>query len=270
MEYKTSDEFSRQALVQSGLSASQSALYEVLIQNGPLTATRAAFLASVPRTLSYKVLDELQELGLISKKDEPGVALFSPAHPLKLKELAEKRLTEAKDAKVALDSALSKLISDFNTVAGQPGVRILEGVRGVAELYEDQLNEGQPIKLIRSPKDDDVPELQALVRRQIEEQKKLGISVRVIAPMTPGTPKKVIERDADRGVERRIVPRDEFSIPAQVVIYANKVALTSYDGQIITTIIENTAIRQTFEILFEYMWKMAEPGHKKILETIQN
>ncbi len=269
MDYKPTDELSRQALVQAGLTSGQSSIYEVLIQRGPLTATKLSFLAGVPRTLSYKVLDELRALELVVKKDEPGkVALFTPAHPLKLKELADKRLDEAKDAKKALDSALAKLISDFNTVAGQPGVRILEGVSGVAELYEDILNEGQPIRLVRSPRDNDIPELNGLIQSQIAEQQRLGITPRVITPLLPSTPHKVIASDKERGVERRIVPLDEFNIPAQVLIYANKVAITAFDSPIITTIIENTAIRATFEIMFEYMWHKATPEHEKILKDI--
>ena len=265
MEYKASNDAIRESLVQSGLSSGQSALYEALKQHGPLTATRLAFLANVPRTLSYKLLGELESLGLVSKQEVSGkVARFVPAHPLKLKELADKRFEDAKDAKNALNTALAKLVSDFNTIAGAPGVRILEGVAGVAELYEDELNERQPIRLIRSPKDDDVPELHPLVKKQLAEQVKLGISVRVIAPLNPKTEYR---RDAERLIERRIVPTERFNIPSQVAIYANKVAITSYEEPLMTTIIENTPIRKTFEIMFEYMWASAEAEDQKIRAT---
>jgi hypothetical protein len=163
---------------------------------------------------------------------------------------------------------LGKLITDFNTAAGSPGVRILEGIAGVAELYEDQLNEAQPILLMRSPKDNDHADLDALVQRQIVEQAKLGLKVRVISPLTSTTASKVLVRDKERLVERRILPPETFPIPAEVAIYANKVALTAFKGPLITTIIENTAIRQTFELIFEYMWAAAEPEHKKILEGL--
>ncbi len=269
MEYKVSSEVVRQALTQSGLSPGQSALYEALIQHGPLTATRLSFLAGVPRTLSYKLLGELEALELVTKSDKPGeIALFVGAHPLKLKELADKRIEEAKNAKNALDSALTKLISDFNTVAGQPGVRILEGMSGIAELYEDQLNERQPLKLVRSVKDRDEPGLKELIARQMAERVKLGITTRAITPLVKGAPYWVIEPDQKNLVERRMVPAERMSVPAQVFIYANKVAVTSYDGPIITTLIENMAIRQTFEILFEYIWALSAPEHEEILKTI--
>jgi sugar-specific transcriptional regulator TrmB len=269
MQYKPSSEVSRQALVQAGLTPHQAAVYEALIQHGPQKATKVAFLASVPRTLSYKMLDELEAEGLVVKKDEPGkVSVFTPAHPLKLKELADKRLEEAKDAKTALDSTLSRLISDFNTVSGQPGVRILEGVRGIEEMLEDQLNEGQPVQLIRSPKDIETKELDLLMNSHVNERVKSGLTVRSIGGYSSFYTPAFLASDKERGVERRIVPEEALPIPAAVAIYANKVAITAYEGGIITTIIENKAIQETFGLIFEYLWQMSEPEHVQIVKDI--
>jgi len=118
MRYKPISEVSRQALVQAGLTPHQAAIYEALIQHGPQKATRLAFLAEVPRTLSYKVLDELEAQGLVSKKDEGAVAQFSPAHPLELKKLAERRLQEAQTAKKLMDEALPELVRGFDDFLG--------------------------------------------------------------------------------------------------------------------------------------------------------
>lgn len=128
------------------MTQTQAALYETLVQHGPLNARRASFIAGVSRTLGYKIFNELEKLGLVVKKDEPGsVAEFSPAHPLKLKELAEKRLSEAVGAKKALDGAIFQLISDFNKVSGQSGAQILEGISGLKKLLEDQLAQKKPL-----------------------------------------------------------------------------------------------------------------------------
>lgn len=119
IDYKATSEATRDALVRAGLTPHQAAVYEALIQRGPQKATRLAFLAGVPRTLCYKVLEELAAEGLVTKKDEPGrVSLFVPAHPLKLKDLAERRLEEAKEAKAALESALVVLTHDFDANLG--------------------------------------------------------------------------------------------------------------------------------------------------------
>jgi len=260
-----------QTLVEGGLNINQAKMYETIVRGGKLPASHAARLANVPRTLGYKALQELQTLGLIGKEDVPGkVATFSAAHPFKLKEMVDQRYTQAKDAKVAIEGVLGKLISDFNTRSGAPGLRILEGAAGVAELYEDILNERQPIKLIRSPEDSRHPELAEMVRKQIGEQKKIGIQTQAITALAEGTPAEIIAFDDERLVTRRIVPKEKLAVPAQIIIYANKVAITAYEDAVITTIIENPAIRKTFEMVFDYLWGSAEQDHQKILKTIKN
>lgn len=192
---------------------------------------------------------------------------FIPVHPLRLKEVAVDAYKKAQEAITAVDTIFDRMISDYNTVSGQPGVRILEGVSGMSSLYEDILNEKQNICLIRSPDDDKFPELTALVEKQIREQVRLGIKTRAITPLVPETPETVLY-DAARLVERRIIPLEKFQTPAQIVLYAHKVALTSYDQTLMTTIIENTAIAATFATLFEYIWTMATPEHERILANM--
>ena len=246
------------SLVQTGLTAHQASLYEALIKSGPLPASKVAMQAHLSRPLAYKILAELEEMGLVEKNDQPAsVALFAAAHPLKLKEIADKRFDTAQNAKNALQDTLAKLVSDFNTVSGQPGVRIMEGARGVADVYEDILNEGQPILLMRSYLDDTRPELASLVEKQLREQIRQGIHTRALTPPENVPPTTYKASDTKNLVERRVLPAESFALPAQIIMYAHKVAITSYQDPMITTIIENPAIATTFEVLFESLWQSA-------------
>lgn len=259
-----------QALIEGGFTPNQVNIYAAIVRNGPLPASRAAQLANTPRTLSYKTLQELQNYGLIKKEDAPRkVALYSAVHPFKLSEIMNNRLEQSKAAKVAVDGVLGKIISDFNTRAGAPGLRVLEGISGMAEFYEDVLNERQTIKLIRSPKDRIHPELGIFIQKQIAQQIKLGMKTLAITPMEEGAPYDVVAHDEKNLTSRRIVPKEKLSIPAQVVIYANKVALTGYEPTIITTIIENSVIFQSFNMLFDYLWELAEPDDTRIRSTLK-
>ncbi|MFZ1075452.1 MAG: helix-turn-helix domain-containing protein [Minisyncoccia bacterium] len=264
-----------QSLAEGGLTVHQAKMYETIVRQGKMTASRAARLAGVPRTLAYKALQELQKLGLIEKEDAPGkVALFSAAHPFKLKEIVDKRFEQAKEARIAVDGVLAKLISDFNAKSGSPGIRILEGVAGVAELYEDILNNRQDMKLIRSPEDNRHPELAEVLRAQIAEQRKLGIQTQAITPLAENLLKRsleeIIARDSERLTTRRFVPAERLNIPAQILMYGNKVGITAYKESIITTIIENPAIHATFEMIFNYLWDLAEEDHRRILASLKN
>ncbi|MBI2612198.1 hypothetical protein HYW59_00060 [Candidatus Kaiserbacteria bacterium] len=136
----------QQSLVQSGLEKNQALIYEALVKNGSLPASSAARLAGLGRPLTYNVLDELIAIGLVEEKKESGkVARFYPAHPLKLKEIIEKRLEAAQGARTALEGVLGKLTSDFNLVSGKPGVRFFEGLDGVKAVLDDSLTAKETI-----------------------------------------------------------------------------------------------------------------------------
>lgn len=136
-----------QTLVKGGLTLHQAALYECLARRGSQTASRASFLAGVPRTLGYKVLAELQGLELVVKHDEPGsVARFTAAHPARLSELANKKLEEAKNAKSVLDATIPKLEEEFRAVSNSPEARVLESVSKLVE----ELDKIPGVKLTRS------------------------------------------------------------------------------------------------------------------------
>jgi hypothetical protein len=65
------------------------------------------------------MLEELEALGLVIKKDEKGrVALFAPAHPFKLKELAERRLEDAQAARGLVEEVLPSLVRNFDQLLG--------------------------------------------------------------------------------------------------------------------------------------------------------
>ncbi|MBI5004435.1 hypothetical protein HZC00_05080 [Candidatus Kaiserbacteria bacterium] len=244
------------SLIQAGLAKDQAALYETLLASDALPARTIALKSGVSRTLTYKILDELINMGIIEKRDEPKkVATFTALHPVALKHLIDNKLSAATDAKMALQNVLGNLISQFDTTHGQPGIRIMEGVAGISELYEDILNEGQPILLMRSPLDDTRPDLSALIEKQIREQRNAGIHVRAITPPEQDPVSVYGPQDEANLVERRIVPRDQLGNPAQIVIYGNKVAMTAYEGPLITTIVDNIAIKKTFEMVFEFMWR---------------
>ena len=139
MEKLTVDDY-QQSLILAGLTAGQARVYEALVKNGPLPASKAALVAGLSRPLCYKVLDELVAAGLVEKHDKPrAVAIFAAAHPLKLKEAADKRFEAAQGAKAALEGAIGRLISDYNLQSGKPGVQFFEGLAGIRACLNDAL-----------------------------------------------------------------------------------------------------------------------------------
>lgn len=256
-------------LIKTGLSEDQAEVYLALLSRGRTTASKLRPFTSLSRPMLYRILDELIELKLVSKEDAPQmVSLFEATHPVTLRELLEKKREEVYTREKALENVLTPLISDFTALSGKPGVRILQGLHGVSELYEDILNEGKDIQLIRSPLDDTFPDLNKLVLTQINEQVKLGIKTFAITPFVDETPEEIRQVDENNLVDRRLISLEKLDMPAQIIIYADKVAITAFDQELMTTIIQNPAISNSFRLMFTFMWESLEIENEKLRQGI--
>lgn len=256
-------------LTRVGLKADQAEVYVTLLSRGKTTASKLATFTSLTRPLTYKVLDELISLNLVEKIDEPGsVTHFSTTHPLKLREFIDQKRSEVEQKHTTLEGVLGQLISDYTVMSNRPGVRILQGLPGIDELYEDILNENKPISLIRSPQDDHFPELYSKVLKQIKSQVTAGITTRAITPFVDETKEEITKTDAQNLVTRHLVNMETFNIPAQIMIYADKVAITAFDNELVTTIIQNEAISKTFSLMFEFIWNALENEDAQIRQGI--
>lgn len=251
-----------QALIAAGLTEEQAQLYGALVKEGPLQAGKLASRSGLSRTYTYRIAEELIALGLVTREEPPGKpALFAPVHPFAIEERARRRAEHAVVAKQTVDGVLSQLISDYTSASRAPGIRILSGAPGIAELYEDTLRQASDLCLIRSTHDDRDDAIEALTREHLLNRAARGIHTRAITPTRPGgapVDAKVLARDKENLTERRLMPRRSFDLPAQILIYGNKVAITAYGDPLITTIIENAAIYTTMRVLFETIWDIAE------------
>jgi sugar-specific transcriptional regulator TrmB len=242
-----------------GLTEYQTRVYSCLIQQGPKRASVLARLSKLPRTMVYIILNELIKLELVEKQEaKKSVATFSARHPIALKTLAEERLKFAEKSVSVIDQSLAAIISAYGAHHASPGIRIEHGIEGVEQLYKDILKERTHLCLIRSPKDAHRSELDALVKKQIEMQVAAAIHVRALTPPRAESDEYLKAADKKRNMERRVLDYSNYAPPAQVILYADKVALTSYGDTIITTVIQNKEIHATFHMLFEVLWTTAK------------
>jgi len=242
-------------LEQIGLNPEQAKVYLSLVSSGALPARKIALESRVNRSLVYKILKQLVELGLITESAVPGrVSTFTALHPSKLHTLVKRKEEDLKIADHALHEAVSTLGAQFNLACGKPTVRFYEGLEGLKILNKDMLHAKSNIKLIRSPLDNNAEEVIPVWSKNRETLREAGIRIKMIVPIknTPSTVTKAM--DEKYLTERKRVPRGELNNPAQVIIYGNKVALTSFADCMITTIIEDQNIRKTFDMLFDALW----------------
>lgn len=248
----------QQHLTQAGLSAEQARLYESLVKNGPSLASDASRRASVSRTLGYKVLGELIGFGLVDKKEDAGkVAIFTAAHPLKLKELIEKREQQAKDALTALEGVLGQMTSEYNIAGGRPGVQFYEGIKGIREVAWDTLTAKEELRMFADVEAirKYIPELNA---EYVAERKKRGIKKKTIVLDTAGYRESLKGGPPDL-TDTRLIKTDQPPFRSDMHIYDGKVSyITFSDTRLIGIIISDPQIYATHKYLFDFVWEKAE------------
>lgn len=242
-----------QSLVEAGLTQDQALTYEILIQNGPMQASRIHRKSTLSRPLIYKVLGDLEGLGLVEKDENNSpVATFKAAHPLKLKEILDRRFEAAQHAKSAMEGAISKLISDFNLVSGKPGIRFYEGKEGVREVINDALTSKTEIYSYVDIEtiEREIPEIS---RDFAKARIKLGLKKRNIGIDTPEN-RKAIEDYFTEVTEERLIPWKSPSFGTVMQIYDNKVSYLTLGEQMIGVIIADPHIFEMHKALFEFTW----------------
>ncbi len=244
-----------QTLTQAGLEADQAHVYEALLQNGPLTAGRIHQRTPLKRGLVYKVLEELQALGLVTKKDALGkVAIFEPAHPLKLKELAETKEKQAKQAQGALEGVLPQLTSQFNLASGKPGVRFFEGRDGIWEVLKDSLTAKGEIYSYADI-ESIVKYINEINQKYVATRERLKIQKKGIVLDTPFN-RKYLSDYHTTVTDVKLISYNSPAFESVMQIYDNKVSyITLSPDKMIGVIIDDPRIYQLHKWLFEWSWQ---------------
>lgn len=223
------------------------------------------------RPNTYAVLDALIRKGLATKKRCRKKAVFEAQPPSRLTALAAERFAVLQNAKLALEKALPELNALYTASTERPVVQFFSGLIGLEKVYDDILK-SRPAEVLvfASLFSRKVPGFGALVDRQVRRQMKAGIKARALRGSTGDieTDKQHIIQDEKLDIQRRLLPAATFRLPGQIVIYQNKVAITTFKTDLTTTWLENTDVAQTLRLIFEKLWTFSEAGFRQYYKKI--
>lgn len=250
-------------IIDAGLSREQAIVYEALLKQGELPASMIAkaipSTESLSRPLVYKVLDELIELDLASKSDEPGkVAKFTPKHPVAITKVIDEQKDKIEHTKKRFLATSGKLSSLFNLSVGKPGVQFFEGKDGVWEVLMDSLTATEEILSYADLEAiaKYVPELNAeySVMREDKKIKKRGLVI------DSSEARKFLKSYDGQVTHTKLIKTKQGVADFQTVmqIYDNKVSyLTLTDEYLMGIIITDQYLANTHKYLFESLWELS-------------
>ena len=248
-------------LTDIGLNETQAKVYLLLIKNGSLTPPQTATVINIKRTNAYAVLDQLEELGLATKKEVQKKNTYWAENPIALEKLAKNKRAEALEHENLVQSSMPTLLNYFYTFTDQPGVRFLQGLEGIKEIYNDMLRTGKDIYLIRSPHDQDFMSNEYFIKFK-DKKSKLNINTYMLNPQEN---REVFNEKTDKlyKTSRTQVRPDQYSANVEISTYGDKVSIISFGEEAIGMIIDSPQIANANRQIFELARLGAESIAKK-------
>lgn len=246
-----------QALQTLGLNEKETAFYIYLLKNGAKTGSQIAKDLNENRTNAYMVLNKLLEDGLIEVDENKAVRQFQAADPEKLKGLVVAKQQQVRQAQASLNGVLPELASLFNLGQHKPGVIYFEGAEGYRSFQDDIARSDVPICVMASNMVSENEEALEILREAEDKRNARGNTCRMVfhAPA-----KDFIDLKMFKGKGYEIRFWGEQPLEGEIAIYGNKVGITAYQPALITTVITNSIIADTFRIIFDQIWGSAEPA----------
>ncbi len=243
-------------LKQAGLSEEQAVTYEALLEKGPQKASILANWTGIKRGLTYKVLEQLENMGLVEKKGGTGtVAVFYPAHPSILLDKMDRDKKNLELAKNMVSLGLGNLTSKYNLLSGKPNIRFFEGEDGILNITGDFPKEEKEIKQIIDISAA-LNEFKDETLNYLNKRVKLGISKKML--LSDNLENREYAKKGSELTEFRFLPKN-FPVPTSFQMYENKLTiLTLKEDKKIGIIIEDPDIYKAMESLFNSLWFLAK------------
>lgn len=243
-----------------GLSDKEARVYLALLELSEAPVQKIAKKAMVNRATAYVILESLYKKGAVTTLEKNKKVMFVAENPRTLLSLFKSQEQELKDKQAEFKKVLPELEAIFNLAAEKPIVRFFEDIEAVRIIREEIIASGAKV-IYDIYSLEYIEKMHALFSKEENEEflrrrKESGSFIRSI--YSKDTDAKTDFKFILLKGERKIIPKEKFPISADILIYKNKVALTTLRGKIITVIIESKEIADTLRIVFELAWLGAD------------
>lgn len=235
-------------LKEYGFNEKEIKIYLALLQLGQANVGNIAKKAEVKRPTAYIVLEELMRKGfvdLLPKDNKTHYIIKSPGTLLK-KLIKKEKLTQ---------SFIPQLMALFNEPKERPKVMYFEGEESVKKIYDDSIKDRKEILAFFGVKEVFDMVGNKFTKEYVRSRIRNKISAKVIVSSEDDV-KAYRSRDKEELRKTKIIDSKKFPFEAEIMIYGNKVAVTSFNGSdSFGLIIQNDQFSNTAKSIFNFMWE---------------
>jgi sugar-specific transcriptional regulator TrmB len=237
-------------LEQLGLTDRESVVYLASLQSGPTTAAFLAKRTDIKRPTVYLAIESLTKKGLMSSIVQGKKTLYVAENPKNLERLIKQAEMEVSQRSRLLEAMSSELLSLYNsTEEGKPIVRFYEGKDGVESIRRDfaEMDFDRVCSFVDREKMHELfPSQPKITQARVQNR----IPSRVIY-----TGEKIESLNSRKEMrEARWISKEKYPFSGDVTVYGNKVALTSFEINPKSVVIENLEFAKLIQALFDLAW----------------
>lgn len=251
----------KEALSLLNLTPNAAQFYLESYGTGPASIGTIAKQCAMDRSSAYIAFEQLKEAGLMGE-EAAGARKKVWAKPPKAV-LAKLRtdIRRLRRQAESIEDAMPDLLAAYSEEEHKPVLQFFSGKEGLGRISEDILEHAEDeILLLSNLEEEDKVFTNHDHTDFIERRVKNGVRIRVIA--TDSNRARTMQA-ADKKFLReiRFVERDAFE--SETYIYGDRVAMLSFDKEIIGFIVRSKSFAQTQKWIFEQLWKQKGGDHEK-------
>ena len=226
-----------------GLPENQAKTYLELLKRGSVPVNQLSKKLGLDRTLTYQILENLLEKGLVNYMIKDNKKYFEPSDP-------EILLKPIKEKENFIKSLIPKLKSIEKLKESENSFKVYEGKKGLKTFFEDILKSKDICIYGATGRSYDV--LKFEVPHIAKEAQKLGIKGRmIISKEYKGHPTTKLSN-------LKVGYLEEVKSPATTTIYEDKVGIHVLSDKPIIIIIKNKDVADGYRSYFNFLWKIAK------------
>lgn len=231
-----------------------SKIYEYLLQSGEQKPGTISKVLDIKRPTAYKALYNLEDLGLIGRNMDLPEVHFRAKGPQQLKLLIEKqrkKVDKLWNNYLEILPAMTELYEQNYTA---PIIQTLFGLTGLKQIHIEIETTAKEVLLIRSVIDRLDEKVTEEIDRHVAKRGEIGIRTKILTPALHTTNATLQKYPGIPGREMRFVDQEKLGIETQIMLYNNKIVITNYRNELVSLIIQQEHIFNSFKQIFENLW----------------
>lgn len=250
-------------LIKSGLNEKEARIYLAALELGATSVLEISRKTGLKRTTIYEILPSLIQSGLISQTSEGKRRRLIAESPEKLFNAKKQELD-------SLRGLLPSLEAFRNVAIEKPSVKWFEGKDAIQQVFAVMIRDTsvkEPILGIEGKFNAMHQKIgQDFFKKILKEKKKRGLESRTLLTMSNDEFEQSTRKTPwsfDHPIAIRLIKDPDNRFRFNFYMYQNRLAIIDA-AQLLALIVENQPLKQSFELLFETLWRDAEETSFKI------